>query len=102
VQRTGEIEGWQDRKITAGEEWAREIDENLESAQIVLLLISAAFLSSDYCYGIEMKRALEKHDSGKARVIPIILRPVDWSGAPFAKLQALPKDAKPVTKWKNA
>ena len=48
-----------------------------------------------------MKRALEKHEAGEVRVIPVIIRPVDWSGAPFSKLQALPKDAKPVTSWSN-
>ena len=64
-------------------------------------LVSAAFLASDYCYDIEMKRALEKHEKGEARVIPIIIRPIDWSGAPFSKLQALPKDAKPVSSWAN-
>ena len=47
----------------------------------------------------EMKRALERHDTGDARVIPVILRSVDWRGAPFAKLKALPEDGKPVRAW---
>ena len=66
----------------------------------VIMLISVDFLASNYCWDVEMKRALERHDAGEARVIPIILRTIeDWSKTPFAKLQALPKDAKPVTKW---
>jgi len=102
LKRSGTLEIWHDRKITAGDEWAAKIAENLESSQIILLLITPSFISSDYCYGTEMSRALEKHESGEARVIPIILRSVDWSGSPFAKLQALPKDAKPVANWRSA
>jgi len=53
------------------------------------------------CYGVEMKRALERHDQGKARVIPIILRPVNWQETAFSKLQVLPQDAIPVTRWSS-
>jgi hypothetical protein len=101
LQRQGVIKSWHDRKITAGAEWAQVIDEKLNSAGIILLLISDHFLASDYCYDIEMQQALARHEEGTAKVIPIILKPVDWSGAPFSKLQAFPKDAKPVTKWSN-
>jgi hypothetical protein len=80
-------------------EWKMEIDENLESAEIVLLLVSADFLASDYCYDVELKRALDRHKKGELVVIPIILRPVDFEDSPFAKLQALPTDARPVTSW---
>ena len=101
LKRQGHIEGWHDRKIGAGTEWAAAIDDNLAKADVVLLLISADFVASNYCYDKEMTRALERHDAGEALVIPVALRPCDWSGAPFAKLQALPKDAKAVTEWKN-
>jgi hypothetical protein len=101
LKRQGVIEAWHDRKITAGQEWANAIDQNLEAAHIILLLVSADFLASDYCYDVEMKAALKRHNDGEACVVPIITRPVDWSGALFGKLQALPKDAKPVTTWPN-
>lgn len=101
LKNEGVIAAWHDRKIGGGQEWAGEIDEHLNSARIILLLISSDFLASKYCYDIEVKRAMERHEAGEARVIPIILRPVDWSGAPFGKLQGFPKDAKPVTKWTN-
>jgi hypothetical protein len=101
LQRQGIISSWHDRAIQAGTEWEHDIDEHLESADIILLLVSADFIASDYCWGIEVKRAMERHSSGTARVIPIVLRAIDWSGAPFSKLQALPKDAKPVTSWLN-
>src|SRR2546421_4992594 len=76
------ITTWHNRDINAGTEWEREIDTHLNMAQIILLLISADFLASTYCYSIEMKRAMERHNAGEARVIPIILRPVDWEYAP--------------------
>lgn len=101
LKRQGVIKAWHDREISAGTEWAGAIDDKLNSARIILLLISANFLASDYCYDIEMGRAMERHEAGEARVIPIILKPVDWSGAAFGKLQAVPKNAKPVTTWEN-
>lgn len=102
LKREGLITSWYDHKITAGYEWASKIDEHLNSAQIILLLISPDFMASDYCYDKEMQRALERHEAREARVIPIILRPVDWKKAPFGKLKALPIDGKPVTKWTDS
>jgi tetratricopeptide (TPR) repeat protein len=95
------IEIWYDGKISMGTEWEREIDKHLRSADIVLLLVSADFLASDYCYGKEMALALQRHEEGTARVVPILLRPVDWEDAPFSKLHILPTGAKPVTRWMN-
>ena len=101
LKRQGIISAWHDREISAGTEWANAIDENLDTADLILLLISANFLASDYCFDLELKRAMERHELQEARVVPIILKSVDWSGAPFGKLQALPKNAKPVTTWQN-
>lgn len=101
LRKRGLIAQWHDRNISAGTEWADQIDHHLNTAQIILLLISADFLASDYCYSIELKRALERHGAGEACVIPILLRPVDWQEAPFAKLQILPQNAQPVTAWAN-
>lgn len=98
-QRT--ISSWYDRKIGAGKEWEGQIDERLNSAEIILLLISSDFISSTYCYDVEMKRAMERHEAGEARVIPILLRPVFWENAPFGKLNGLPTDMKAVTNWDN-
>ena len=100
LKRQGIVSGWSDRKISAGTEWSKEISRNLESAHIILLLISPNFIASEYCYDKEMTRAMERHDAGEARVIPIIIRDVDnWQAAPFGRLQAVPKDGKPVNKW---
>ncbi|MEH2337790.1 toll/interleukin-1 receptor domain-containing protein [Nostoc sp.] len=101
MKRQGVIEAWHDREISAGSEWANAIDDNLNVADIILLLVSANFLASDYCYDKEMTRAMERHEHKEARVIPIILKPTDWNSAPFGKLQAFPKNAKPVTTWQD-
>ena len=99
LKRKGVITSWYDRQISAGTEWKNRINERLESAGVILLLVSADFLASDYCYDLEMSRAMARHDEGTARVIPIIMRDCDWLDAPFGKLQALPKNAKPVKSW---
>src|SRR5579884_3619424 len=90
LQRYGLIEMWYDQNISAGREWEREITDQLNAAQIILLLISPHFMASDYCYNKEMQRAIERHERGEARVIPVILRDTLWQIAPFSKLQALP------------
>lgn len=77
----------------------REIDRNLETSELILLLVSPDFLASDYCYEVEMRRALERNNAGEASVVPIIIRDCQWQHADFAKLQVLPRDAKPVRLW---
>lgn len=101
LERNGVISGWHDRKIDAGKEWKHQIDERINAASVVLLLISSDFIASNYCWNIEVKRAMERHEAGEACVIPVVLRPVNWQTALFGKLQALPKNAKPVTTWGN-
>jgi hypothetical protein len=71
LHRLGLISSWHDRQIVAGTNWAKGIDTHLETASLILLLVSADFLASNYCYGIEMNRALERHQMKEARVIPM-------------------------------
>jgi hypothetical protein len=71
------IKNWTDRRITAGDGWRYEIEKHLDSADLILLLVSSDFINSDFCYLIETSRALLRHESGDARVIPVIVRPVD-------------------------
>lgn len=101
LHRQGVISSWYDRQITAGTDWAKAIDTHLSTASLILLLVSSDFLASDYCYSVEMKRALEQHKEKESLVIPILLRPVSWKGAPFEHLEALPTGARPVTMWVN-
>jgi WD40 repeat protein len=101
LERQGLIEWWHDRKISPGWEWEEAIDKNLRTADVVLLLVTPDFMASDYVFEKELGKAVERHKRGQARVIPIIVRPADWEGAPLDRLQALPKDAKPITTWLN-
>ena len=78
-----------------------QIDAALERADLILLLVSANFIDSDYCYDVEVTRALERHDTGTARVIPIIVRACKWQRAPFGQLQALPQDGRAVRLWRD-
>ncbi len=99
LQQHGYIDTWYDQDISAGTEWEPEIARRLHAAQIILLLVSADFINSEHSYNKEMKWALERHQRGEARVIPIILRDVLWQYGPFSKLQPLPSDAKPIYRW---
>ena len=101
LKKNNLIIGWHDRDIQAGKEWEHEINTYLNTANIILLLVSPDFIASGYCYSTEVKRAMERHDSGEALVIPIILRPTIWKDTPFGKLQALPKNSRPVTLWQK-
>jgi formylglycine-generating enzyme required for sulfatase activity len=99
LRRGGLIAEWHDRKIEPGDAWKGEIDRHLTSADIVLLLVSPDFFASDYCWGEEMTKALERHARGEARVIPVILRHCRWQHTPLANLQAVPRGAKPIKSW---
>jgi len=99
LRRQNVITSWYDGDISPGTDWKSQIMEHLNTDQIILLLISADFIASDFCYSVEMVQAIARHDANQARVLPIILRPTDWQGAPFAKLQVLPTGGKAVTSW---
>lgn len=101
LKRQGLIDYWSDAEITPGSDWLAEINRHLNTAQIILLLVSPDFIASDFVFSIEMKRALERQHASEARVIPIILRPTDWQSTPLGRLKALPKDGKPMTTWSS-
>ena len=101
LRREGLVESWHDRRIDAGDELHGAIGQNLENADIILLLISPYFLASDYCCNVEMQRAMQRHKAGNARVIPVILEPCDWHTALFGNLKAVPTDGRPITKFPN-
>jgi len=99
LTREGVISTWHDGMIRPGDEWDTQIHGELMTADITLFLVSIDFISSDYCNNIEVQTALQRHEAGEGCVIPVILRPTDWTRAPFSKLQALPTRGKPVTSW---
>jgi hypothetical protein len=100
LQRQGIITAWYDHEICAGTEQAGEIDRHLNTAHIILLLISVDFLASDY-YDTELTRVMEREEAGKACLIPVILRPVHWMDTPLGNFQGLPTNVIPVTSWVN-
>lgn len=101
LKRQKLIDEWNDRAIVPGKDWQKEIDDKIRTADLVLLLVSSDFIASNYCYENELSIALERHDSNLSVVLPIILRPCDWHETSFAKIQGLPTDGLPITKWNN-
>ncbi|MBE9112243.1 tetratricopeptide repeat protein [Nodosilinea sp. LEGE 07298] len=104
LERQNKIETWHDRKIDPGTDWRKELDGQLNSADIILLLVSPSFVDSDFCYCTELEQARERHDAGEARIIPIFLRPLDieaLEGTPLQTLKGLPEPSQPITKWEN-
>jgi hypothetical protein len=99
LRRLEIIKAWNDRMLKPGEEWGRKISDNLEKADIILLLVSIDFINSPYCYDIELDRAIERHTDGECSVIPVILRSCMWKSTPFGTIQAVPKDGRPVSLW---
>ncbi|MFB1030078.1 MAG: TIR domain-containing protein [Thauera sp.] len=101
LRRKGVIRPWHDRGIVPGQQWDEAIDRELSTADLILLLVSMDFLNSDYIWGKELATAIERARRGDASVIPVLLRAVDIEDAPFAHLQGLPTDLRPVTSWPN-
>ncbi|MEH1798210.1 MAG: toll/interleukin-1 receptor domain-containing protein [Nostoc sp.] len=101
LKRQGVITNWHKGMISPGKEWESEIDINLKTAEIILVLISSEFTASDYHWDVLAKQAMEQHRAKISRVITILLRPVDnyWKVA-FPNVKVLPKDGRPVTKWR--
>ncbi|MBA2393516.1 MAG: TIR domain-containing protein, partial [Ktedonobacteraceae bacterium] len=101
LQRNGLITLWSQRLVVPGVDWAKEVDQLIEQASIILLLVSPDFLASEYCHEVEVKRALELQETGQAHVIPVLLRPADWKDTPFGHLSPLPDDGKAIATWPN-
>lgn len=99
LKRSGKIETWNDRELIAGQQWDDVILAELNKSNIILLLISVDFNASDFIWDKELAAAMQRHEAGTAHVVPVILRKCDWTKLPYAKLQALPRNAKPVTKF---
>tara|TARA_R110000787_G_scaffold72145_1_gene160905 strand:+ start:281 stop:1129 length:849 start_codon:yes stop_codon:yes gene_type:complete len=94
---------WYDREILAGDVLDDEISRELEAADLFLLLVSPDFINSNYCVEREMRRALERHDAGEARIVPIIVEPCEWKEiSELRRLKAVPEDGDPISEWTNA
>jgi hypothetical protein len=99
LKRSGKITTWSDLEIQPGKDWEAEIHLQLNTADIILLLISPDFMASDYCYSVEMQQAYVRHNAGETCIIPILLRPIFLENVPIQKLQMLPSGGKSVIQW---
>lgn len=101
LKRLKLIEAWHDRKLKAGDDLDHEISTNLEKSDIAVFLLSVDFINSQYCYDVELEKALELHSKGSLVVVPVVLRSCLWQHTPLAKLLALPRDGKAVSAWSD-
>lgn len=88
AKRVGNLTLWYDKAIDAGEEWEKRIFEELHNSDIVLCLVSADFINSDFC-DRELNNALNRHLEGEQKVIPVQWRSCHWDNLPISKLQGL-------------
>ncbi|MEL6968812.1 MAG: toll/interleukin-1 receptor domain-containing protein [Bacteroidota bacterium] len=93
---------WYDGEIEAGSNWEESIKNAMFEANLVLMLISPDFIASDYCYNVEMSRAISLHDQRSLKIIPVILRPCNWHLSPLGRIQALPQNGLPITEWDSS
>ena len=101
LRREKHLAAWFDQKILAGGDIDEEVSRHLDECDLFLPLVSADFLSSNYCYDTEMKRAMERHEAGTMRIVPIIVEPCDWKASPLRRFKALPRDGVPISDWTN-
>ncbi|MBW4593185.1 MAG: toll/interleukin-1 receptor domain-containing protein [Brasilonema angustatum HA4187-MV1] len=101
LKRQEVITTWDKGMISAGQEWDIEIDRHLNTADIILLLISSDLIYSDYHWGVLVKRAMELHKTRQARVILVLFSTFDNWKSEFGNLKVLPEGEKPVTKWRD-
>lgn len=91
---------WTDKELLPGAEWDDTIRHQLATADVVLLLVSADFMATDYIWK-EITIAMERHERGEALIVPIIVRPCIWQDTAFARFNALPEKGQPITQWAN-
>ncbi len=99
LKQQNKIVEWYDRNIAPGADWGREISGQLESADMILLLVSEDFLASEYCFGVEVERALTRLKRGDVKIVPVLLKPCLWQESRFSELQIIPRDAKAISSW---
>lgn len=100
--REGLIDLWSDRAIAAGSDWERDIEHELATADIVLLLVTPDFVASVYCFEKELGEALRRHEEDGVHILPVLVKPVDLHNMPFGRFQGLPLDLRPVSTWPDA
>ena len=100
-ERRGEVTSWDDTCIRPGQQWEHELLDKLERADIVVLLLSNDFISSDYCTLNEMKRALERDAAGENAVVPVVVRSCAFHKIELGKIQAIIPGGRPINKHRD-
>jgi hypothetical protein len=105
LRHLGRVQAFDDRDILAGSEWEPKIKAALDTAHIIVLIVTANFLDSAYCTTIELQRALARHNDRSVYVVPIIAEHADWQALSIGRLALLPKDEqnnlRPLSDWPN-
>jgi hypothetical protein len=101
LKRNGVLESWDDRQLLAGDKLDVEIERKLLEADLIILLVSQDFISSYYCYEIELQKAFEKANNDSGRIVAIIVDHCTWAETPMKDFVLLPQDAKPVVGFNN-
>jgi hypothetical protein len=106
LKHEGLIDVWHDRMLKPGEHLDSKIEAELAEADLVLLLVSADFINSNYCTEKEMQHAFVRAKAGQCIVAPVILKPCMWfripidnAGGRLGDFVATPRNGKPVTRW---
>jgi hypothetical protein len=101
LKNKGYLDWWTDKKLIPGDEWEKVILDQLEKADVILLLVSSYFLASPFCWGEELPKAIKRHDEGSARVVPIFVRVCVPEETPIEKLHGVPRKDRPISTWKD-
>ncbi len=89
---------WSDDEITAGLEFDVVLGRQLEECDLFVLLLTENYLKSEHCWKFEGRRAMERHEAGRATMLPVLLGPVDWRKTKLKKFSLLPRDLIPLQK----
>lgn len=97
LEREGLVDLWDDGRLRPGEEWLPRLDEELLSARVAVLLISASFLTSDFILEHEVPRIFDRHQADGMIIYPFLIKPCPWQEVSWlARLQIRPVNARPL------
>lgn len=100
--RDGLIDVWSDRAVAAGSDWERDIQCELASADVAILLVTPDFVASAYCFERELPEVLRRNEQEGLRILPVLVKSVDLANLPIGRFQSLPIDLRPISAWRDA
>jgi GTP-binding protein EngB required for normal cell division len=83
LEKTHGIDFWHDKRIEAGSDWRAEIVSAISACRVAILLVSADFLASDFIQLEELPRLLGEASARGVKILPLIVRPCDFSETPI-------------------